>query len=130
MVTYPDLVLSDVNIPEEVTWGESAVVTWTVTNKGSGTAGADWYDGIYLSSDEILDSSDVYLANRRVGSESPLAPGDSYTASRTVNIPAGSHIGKPYILVKTDYSGNYEKESNESNNVRAAEKPDLDTVRI
>ena len=75
--------------------------------------------GYICQATKILDSSDVYLANRRVGSESPLAPGDSYTASRTVNIPAGSHIGKPYILVKTDYSGNYEIESNESNNVRA-----------
>ena len=102
--TRPDLVVTEVNIPETVTWGESTEVTWTVTNQGSkSTRRRNWYDTIYLSSDEFYDILDVYLGRRRVGSESPLGTGESYTASQNVNIPAGGHIGKPYVLVRTDW---------------------------
>ncbi len=130
LITHPDLVVSEVDITEGVTWGESAEVTWTVQNQGSGTALTDWWDTIYLSSDEFYDSSDVYLGRRRVGSESPLGTGESYTASQNVNIPAGAHIGKPYVLVRTDWGqyfryDNLEKESNEDNNVRVASTPIL-----
>ncbi len=131
-----DLVVSEVDItPKTVTWGESAQLTWTVTNQGSGTALSNWYDGIYLSSDPVFDSGDTFVSNRRIGSSSSLASGESYTASTIVTIPRGSGItGKPYLLVVADYYQNYAKESDESNNATAASTlithPDLVVTEV
>lgn len=70
----PDLVVSGAQVKDAPTWGETIAVSWTVTNQGPRVALGQWYDGFYLSSDAVFDSSDVYVSDRLVSTtESPLA---------------------------------------------------------
>ena len=108
-----DLIVSEVDIPEGVHWGDRVDVSWTVTNSGDGLALANWEDGIYLSDDSTFDSNDTLLSEQSAG-ESLLAPGESYTRSRNIRIPSNS-IGEPYLFVVADHLNN-ELENDESNN--------------
>lgn len=98
---YPDLHVAFVQAPGRAYAGQVVNVSWIVTNKGTDATpgGAAWNDAIFLSKDEVLDPSDVRLAN----SPSPtgLGVGQSYTNSATIQIPAGA-AGPYYILVLAD----------------------------
>ena len=61
-LTAPDLVVSAATAPTSATLGETVALSWTVTNQGSVTASADWYDYVYLSDDQTLDNSDTYVS--------------------------------------------------------------------
>ena len=51
LATPPDLVVTDVQAPEQAVAGQPFTVRWTVKNQGVGpTRGASWGDRIYLSS--------------------------------------------------------------------------------
>ena len=57
-------------------------------NHGSGkTNGNYWYDDVYIWTDSVIGSGDALLG--RIQHSVPLEPGDSYSASRTLPIPAG-----------------------------------------
>ena len=100
----------------ELASGQVAHVQWTVTNNGTGSADDDWYDRVWLSSDNVLDASDTYLNEVWEGPQSPLAPGASYTQGINVTVPAGFASGNYYVLVETDHYSQ-QPESNEGNNV-------------
>lgn len=127
-VKAPNLQVTDTNAPASVTWGEVIPVSWTVSNQGTGTALADWWDYVYLSSNPTLDSSDIYLGNLSAATQSPLVSGSSYTLNRDITIPYVTP-GTWYLLVATDNNGNQQAESNETDNVRAValevKAPDL-----
>ena len=59
--------------------GQTATVSWTVTNLGASPADQSWSDGVYVSASSTWDSSATLLATVPVGSDSPLAPNASYT---------------------------------------------------
>jgi hypothetical protein len=116
VLKVPDLVVTVLTAPASVSTGQAISVSWTVQNQGSGDALGSWYDGLYLSTDAILDGSDTLISSQNQAG--PIASGGSYTktANWTVTkIPAGTY----YFIVKTDYSNNYLYESNEANNERA-----------
>jgi hypothetical protein len=71
--------------------------------------------GFYLSTDEVLDSSDVFFDFRHVDN---LAAGHSVSAAPVLTIPHGVPAGTYRILVRMD-EGMELDESNEANNVRA-----------
>ena len=127
-VKAPNLQVTEANSPTSGTWGEVIPVSWTVTNQGTGTALADWWDYVYLSSNPTLDSSDIYLGNLTAATQSPLESGSSYTLNRDITIPNVTP-GTWYLLVATDNNGNQQAESNETDNVRAVafevKAPDL-----
>jgi subtilase family serine protease len=125
----PDLVVSNAQVKNAPTWGETIPVTWTVTNQGPSVALGRWYDGFYLSNDPVLDSSDVAIASRYTSAtDTSLAAGGSYTVSQNITLPT-NHIDKPYLLAVTDYSDNNQQETNDSNNFKVIAKlersPDL-----
>ena len=64
--TAPDLVVSSVVAPTQVTLGSSFSVSYTVTDQGGSTPDlqSSWNDLVYLSADQFLDLS----ADRYVGS--------------------------------------------------------------
>ncbi|MHC5598790.1 MAG: CARDB domain-containing protein [Nostoc sp.] len=115
-----DLIVSCVTAPLYVTLGETIPVSWTVKNQGLVSASSNWYDAVYISNDQILDNSDLQLTRRNTGENTPLASGDSYTATQDIYIP--DYIaGDRYLLFIAD-GGNFNNnqvETNEDNNVFA-----------
>jgi large repetitive protein len=111
----PDLVVSAKDLPGFKP-GDTIPISWSVTNQGTQRANINWVDGIYLSKDAALDSSDILLGTLSAASNIPLAAGASYSATRSVNIPS-SATDQPFVLVVTDYNNN-QPETNEGNNAR------------
>jgi Subtilase family/SdrD B-like domain/Cadherin-like/Putative Ig domain/CARDB/Domain of unknown function (DUF4114)/Bacterial pre-peptidase C-terminal domain len=125
----PDLVVSTTTSPQQVTWGETVEISWTVENTSSFVALANWYDYVYISDDEILDNTDKVVTDQLTGSNIPLVPGDSYTATRNIDINSSLGSGDRYLLFVTDNDDN-QGETDESNNVQAVainiSAPDLE----
>ncbi|NJO98796.1 MAG: hypothetical protein HC764_24655, partial [Pleurocapsa sp. CRU_1_2] len=102
--------------PLQATLNDTIDVSWTVTNTGLATASATWYDYIYLSEDENLDSSDIYVKNQKQENNTFLATGESYTATSNITIPKAAGTGDRYLLFVADRSNNF-SETDETDNV-------------
>jgi subtilase family serine protease len=111
----PDLVVSALTVPVTSMAGASVNVVDTTRNSGGGSSGVS-STGFYLSSDNILDSTDVFLNSR---SASALDPGSISIVTTPLIIPGGTPPGKYFILSKADDS-NIVQETIESNNTRSA----------
>lgn len=110
-----DLSISSLNIPSTANAGDVITVDFTVVNTGSEMAG--WFsNGVYLSTDNVIDSNDQRKAN---GTVTYLNPGVSQSFSKTVTIPANLRSGTFYVGVLADYNLAI-TESNESNNLSIA----------
>ncbi|MBD2169240.1 DUF4114 domain-containing protein [Calothrix membranacea FACHB-236] len=125
----PDLVVSTTTSLQQVTWGETVEISWTVENTSSFVAPANWFDSVYISDNEILDDKDKVVTDPLTGSNSPLAPGDSYTATRNIDINSSLGTGDRYLLFVVDGSKS-QGETDETNNVQAVainiSAPDLE----
>ncbi len=112
VVAGPDLTVSALSAPFSGTAGTSITVTDTVRNVGADTAGPST-TRFYLSSNGLLDSSDILLPEAR-----PLAavgPGATDTGSTSLTLPAGIS-GVYYIIAVADAGGSV-VESSETNNM-------------
>ncbi|NCS06775.1 MAG: hypothetical protein GPJ07_09250, partial [Microcystis aeruginosa G13-07] len=116
-ISASDLQVTATNAPTSAILGETVELTWTVTNNGTGAASQDWYDRVYLSSNQTLDSNDVQVTSEWVSSQTPLAAGASYTISKNVTLPSFTP-GNQYLLFVADRD-NYQGEINENNNLAA-----------
>ena len=110
----PNLTVSNVSSPAVASLQETISVAWDVTNQGSGVAPANWYDGVYISDDGVLDISDRRLTSRYTGSDTPLASGASYSASRDITLP-DTGIGDRFLLFVADHY-DYQGEADETDN--------------
>ncbi len=104
----PDLKVTNITVPVNVTSGTTIPITYTVTNQGTrATRTASWTDRIFLSQDPSLDPYDTVVGNAGYGYV--LQPGASYSETVNVRVPDGIH-GTFYVIVytdsdaKTDYS--------------------------
>lgn len=116
-VALPDLTVTEITVPTISSPGMSFNVGWTGKNIGEANAIGEfgnWYDFVYISEDTNIDNSDTFLEDGTM--TNPLAPGDSYSQSKSVTIPSNIVTGDYYILVKTDFFGGV-TESNENNNI-------------
>lgn len=96
----PNLQVSSVTAPSSAFSSQQTVVSWQVTNVGTGSTSAPpWDDRVYLSLVRTLDDSAVVLGD--APNPSYLAVGDSYSNSLTVTLPQGIN-GNYYFLVQTD----------------------------
>jgi subtilase family serine protease len=112
-----DFVVTEATAPPVVTLGEPFDLDWAVSNQGDGSAEDYWYDGVYLSSDQMLDSSDTYVGDASPPSDAtPLAPGAGY-ANRATFTPPSSATGARYLLIVANRYGH--PEVNQANNTRA-----------
>jgi subtilase family serine protease len=121
-VTAPNLVISNPTAPPaSAILGETIAVSWQVSNTGTVSANGDWYDSVYLSNDDKLDSSDTYLTYAWTGNKTPLAAGTSYTISQNLTLPSSAGVGNHYLLFVADayYAYNYQGETSETDNVVA-----------
>ncbi|MCK6499002.1 MAG: hypothetical protein L6Q38_05930, partial [Nitrospira sp.] len=97
-----DLVVTSIVVPSSSFSGELVDVTWTVRNQGpnavwSGTQ--RWTDYLFVSPDPTFIVERAALVGSVVHVQTePLAPGQSYTATAKVQLPAGVE-GKWYVHV-------------------------------
>jgi subtilase family serine protease len=110
-VTGPDLFVTAAAAPATGLTGGTIVVDQTIAAGPDG--GATWVTvGIYLSTDLVVTTSDVYLGLRGVNN---LAAGASSAASTSVTIPATLAGGTYYVGVLVDPWRSI-AESDEANN--------------
>ena len=106
-----DLVVMSLTVPTDAGAGLAVTFTDTTKNQGAGAAEAS-VTTYYLSTNAVLDATDVVLGSRAVP---PLAAGVSDTGSVMVTIPAGTPAGTYYVFAKAD-GGNAVSETSEYNN--------------
>lgn len=115
----PDLQVVSVTAPAEGTAGSSIVIGWRVENLGVNTTNSNyWYDDVWLSTNQILDGSDI-----RIGTyfrSNPLTPAQGYNGAGTYAVPTSVAAGNYFVLVRTDRD-NQVLETSENNNVRSSE---------
>ena len=103
-VSTAQLSTTIVAAPATAAVGQTATVSWTVTNIGSGPADEAWSDGIYLSTTNTFGASATFLKSVPAGSDSPLAAGASYTHTAHVTFTPGQvSSGTYYLFVVADY---------------------------
>jgi hypothetical protein len=122
--------VSQVQIPVRVDAGQSFDVTWTVTNRGTGSTSDKtprWDDLIYLSRDEFLDlNADLFLHSEI--RDGVLRANESYTMSKTLKAP--NLTGPFFVFVVTDpVRGSHKPRGQvhegpfETNNARPSDDP-------
>lgn len=96
----PDLAVTQLNVPANLSIGQPAQITYTVRNAGDGDlSGQSWKDALYLSRDPYLDVNDQLLVSAAVSEN--VAVGSSYTNTLTVTLPAVEE-GAYYLLLSVD----------------------------
>ncbi|WP_404783507.1 Calx-beta domain-containing protein [Altericista sp. CCNU0014] len=128
--TLPDLAISGA-APATMSLGETASVSWNVTNQGTlALNGTPPKDAVYLSNDTTLDNSDILLAQASGPNALPI--GDSYSQAANITLNDATQ-GDRYLLFATDVDGHV-LESNENNNVFAhpitLQAPDLSVSNV
>jgi subtilase family serine protease len=109
----PDLAVTAASAPAKAAAGSSIEVTETTQNIGTGAANAST-TGFYLSTNSLLDASDLRIGSRTVPA---LAPGGSSARTTTLTLPAAG-VGTWYLLVNADDDRTI-AETQETNNTRA-----------
>lgn len=114
-----DLITSSFTVPSSGAPGSTIVVTDTVKNVGTGTAGATT-TRFYLSTNSSLDSGDTLLAEGRA--VPALDAGLTHSGQTTVTLPAGLPAASYYIIAKADGNADV-PETSETNNWAARTIP-------
>jgi subtilase family serine protease len=115
-VTGSDLAVTEASGPTSAYTGDAITVKNTVEASSNGGDASWFYVGIYLSSDDVIDTSDTLLGYRYLYG---LARGTSSTDDSVVGIPGSLASGTYYLGVIADPWG-YVPENDETNNVRRA----------
>ncbi|TNF46251.1 MAG: hypothetical protein EP310_00605, partial [Bacteroidetes bacterium] len=109
----PDLTVNEIIAPSTAVSGTDFTLSFTIKNTGIGyTAGAQWFDAVFVSADETLSNDDKLLSNT-INSKQ-LETDSSYSKSLTVSLPV-EYSGNYFFIVKTDYY-NSVAEISETNN--------------
>ena len=109
----PDMTLTALTAPSTAVTGSAINVTDTTRNAGGGAAGPST-TAFYLSLNTVVDSADVPLGSRSIGS---LLAGASSTAATTLVIPGHVAAGTYYLIATAD-DGAVLDETSETNNTR------------
>jgi subtilase family serine protease len=116
-LSQADLVVSITTpVPAKAAFGDTFDISWVVANQGTGAANSTWTNAVYLSSDTVLDGSDLLVSSQV--SQAPLTPLNSYAITQNITVPNWSTTGMQYLLVAADPS-NVQAESDKANNVQA-----------
>ena len=93
-----DLVVSSISPPLVAFSGQQMLVTWTITNQGSGDFTGTFIDRFWLSDDTVI-GGDVFVGGRPFTGS--IASGETITRTHFLNIPDGLE-GLYYLVVRTD----------------------------
>ncbi len=116
--TFANLVVTSVSVPSEATIGGTMQVSWTVQNTGDRATTVASTDRLFFSSDDLV-GGDTVIGD--FSDATTLAPGASYTRTRTVNSPAST--GPVFVFVQTDALNAIAESTNEGDNLSAAAGP-------
>ena len=76
----PDLQVETITVPDRVTAGATAAVSFVIVNRGAApTDQPHWRDNIYLSLDDKAGADDILIGSLDNGAA--LAPGEAYTST-------------------------------------------------
>ncbi|MCR9293420.1 MAG: PKD domain-containing protein [bacterium] len=111
----PDLLVNDITAPSQAASGDVVLVSWKVTNQGSGDFRGRFRDELYLSEDQSFGSDES------IGTFDALTfipAGQSITRQQAIQMPISAE-GTGYFIVQTDVLEQIieESESGESNNI-------------
>ncbi|MFM9024704.1 MAG: CARDB domain-containing protein, partial [Planctomycetaceae bacterium] len=113
----PNLRVTTVTSPTSGFSSGQVLVSWTVTNAGTGPTNAPiWYDAVYLSTDDVFDGGDIRLGAQ--ANPSYLGPGESYSSGLTVTLPRGISGGYRLIVRADDGDAVFE-DASEGDNTRS-----------
>ncbi|MEO1415567.1 MAG: CARDB domain-containing protein, partial [Bacteroidota bacterium] len=111
-----DLIVSQIVRPDTAFTGDPLTIAWTVKNIGANPANGTMTQGVYISSDTLFSSDDVFFGSISGGVN--LGSNDSASYSLT-----GDLLGVPegcfHVLVRTDVLNNI-IEASDANNLLAA----------
>ena len=117
----PDLAVDSVTSPTSAEEDTDITVSWSVTNRGIGSADGTWVDRVYLK--ESGGTAVVELGT--FDFTGPLSSGQSYLRSESISIPA--QINNVFdVFVTTDFGDAVFEDGETSNNSLAA----LDTLSV
>ncbi|MGD1277561.1 MAG: CARDB domain-containing protein [Tepidisphaeraceae bacterium] len=97
--TPAELTVTNVAVPASVSSGGQLSVGWTVHNAGGNTGNVSITDSVYLSLDQVLDTTDRYLGS--VTTQGGLNAGASYSQMGTFSLASGL-AGTYYVIVETN----------------------------
>jgi uncharacterized delta-60 repeat protein len=138
--TPPDLVIpNSLTAPASVSTGQSLSIGWTVKNQGAFEAAPNWFDAVYLSLDQTLDTENDILLTSVLRSSS-LGPGLAYDMTANVTVPS-CISGTYYLFVLSDsrrqifeFDPNLNAEANNSSQPRPIQivdaTPDLRVTAV
>jgi RHS repeat-associated protein len=95
----PDLMMTIVSGPINGTTGGNIIITNRVVNQGTATTGSGFNVGLYLSSNNVIDTSDTFIGSR---TSPALAEGGISQANTNVTIPSDIPLGTYYLGVCAD----------------------------
>ena len=111
----PDLTVTNVNTPFSAFAGQSVAIQWVVSNTGTAIAPSSALkDGVYFSTDPVLDTSDELLATALTNGQ--LAVGSTYNVNAQATIPPVT-AGTYYLIVKADSDNFIFEGLHEDNNI-------------
>ncbi|MEM1278516.1 MAG: Calx-beta domain-containing protein [Cyanobacteria bacterium P01_H01_bin.152] len=115
-VDIPDLVVTTLEPTSAFLTGQTATFSYRVENQGFTAANGTWRDRLYLSTDALLDASDILLSDNSITAE--VAPGLSYERETTIFAPR--RPGQYYLIAETDADGAIDEGGSigDSNNLR------------
>jgi uncharacterized repeat protein (TIGR01451 family) len=113
-VTRPDLKISSLRTPGSALAGASIAIQDSTQNEDLVDGGAS-VTKFYLSTDNLLDGSDILLGSRAVPA---LAARATSSATTNVTIPLGTVAGRYFVLGVADADAAI-VESDEANNIRS-----------
>ena len=129
VVTLANLAVRALTAPAAVLPGATITIQDTTQNSGTVGATSGTVTRYYLSSDSIKDAGDTILNQRAVP---PLAAKQSDTASISVTIPAGTALGKYFIIAVADDDASVLEinERNQKSRRIAVTRPDLKVASL
>ncbi len=113
----PDLVVSNISVPQSAFSGEQVEVIWTVTNQGGTNASGTWTDRVLLSDDTQVGGDQVLGTFEFTGT---IAAGESIERRQIVTL-AVDLSGERYFIVQTD-ANNAVVEGLDNNNTAVDEQ--------
>jgi|GEM_PF-6567004 len=119
LADYPDFQVTNIDLPSEANAGSSLLLQYTVQNKGNAVdEESDWADRVVLSRQKELSriERDSILTTTFPSGE--VSSGDSYSRSKTVQLPSDLEEGTYYLYLETNYREDiYEHGTSADNNL-------------
>lgn len=112
-----NLMVTSFNVPGDLLIGDpaQAEVNWTVTNQGPAAPNvSQWIDRVVFSADPSIGNADDMVLADFVHTNG-LEPGESYTQTQTVTLPA-NRTGQFFLYVVTDAVNSVIEPDGEKNN--------------